>query len=299
MPARKPNERTEIDRDRFSSRRVGRCGRHDRTQCDHLRGHGAAGSSGEHDAGTDGRQGFRPRPRSTSLVPVRNEHNRVAGLAPLLGIGVGAGVGSVAGVIHHLLLGQGRRLPFLVGARPGRRFGDGCIGCPAEAVRSFRPQDLDNDGLARRSRAASRVRRGHRGRHQADGIAVGEPRKRGDQGCDPDSARLLSRADAEARLSVLRWPEPAVIGSGEAAVGRRGDAPPAAPASPHPRVGVPPGSRSERRIALAAARPRRGTVRSSQVLLVGGRSAIVRRHERSTIRRSKSRCRLFDADRLP
>jgi hypothetical protein len=42
--------------------------------------------------------------------------NRVAGLAPLLGIGVGAGVGSVAGAIHHLLLGQGRRLPFLVGA---------------------------------------------------------------------------------------------------------------------------------------------------------------------------------------
>jgi hypothetical protein len=42
--------------------------------------------------------------------------NRVAGLAPLLGIGVGSGVGSVAGVIHHLLLGHGRRLPFVVGA---------------------------------------------------------------------------------------------------------------------------------------------------------------------------------------
>jgi hypothetical protein len=42
--------------------------------------------------------------------------NRVSGLAPLLGIGVGAGVGSAAGVIHHLLLGRGRRLPFLVGA---------------------------------------------------------------------------------------------------------------------------------------------------------------------------------------
>lgn len=42
--------------------------------------------------------------------------NRVSGLAPLLGIGVGTGVGSVAGVIHSLLLGRGRRLPFLVGA---------------------------------------------------------------------------------------------------------------------------------------------------------------------------------------
>lgn len=42
--------------------------------------------------------------------------NRVAGLAPLLGLGVGTSVGSVAGVIHHLLLSEGRRLPFLVGA---------------------------------------------------------------------------------------------------------------------------------------------------------------------------------------
>ena len=44
------------------------------------------------------------------------EQNRVQGLGPLVGIGVGASVGAVSGLIHHLLLSRGRRLPFLVGA---------------------------------------------------------------------------------------------------------------------------------------------------------------------------------------